>query len=614
MSGDENDEVENEESFFKKPSDKSEVKSGKKKVKFEDEQMEEDSDEDNIEDEEMDEEEQDISDEDDEEEKDFSDEEEEEDYSEEDSDMNSDEEEKEASEKPIKKSKKDKEPDLKEDIYGRLVDKKGNIVKSEKYIPPAQRLKQLLDAQSSEKTEKLAKLSKKLNGLLNRLSTSNMHSIANEIIQMFYSNQFTRYDLIETLQSLLNKTLIISNNLTPIRLIVEHSALVSILSSQIGIELGANLLQNICFKINESLNTNSHVQIENKTLDNLILLLCNIYNFKLFSSNLIMNLIDDFLCEQLKIESESNKIEKYVDLILLIFRCVGFQLRKDNPTMLKETIIKLQSKINLFKSSTNDEVNMRLKYMIESLNAIKNNDMRRLDSFDQQPIDLIRKQMKNLLKEDQILNISFNDIIRANELGRWWIVGSAWSLKENQDENNNKELSTKTNENDSTSLSNGEQFSEKILQLAKEQHMNTDIRRSIFCIIVSAEDYTDAFMKLMKLSLKKQQEREIIYVIVHCAINEKKYNPYYSYLIQKFCDYDRRFKMTLQFYTWDKFKIINTMSNQQIINFALFYSHLIGAGSISLTVLKVNLLLSKIWMNIFLILNFNLNRMSNLVK
>ena len=50
-------------------------------------------------------------------------------------------------------------------------------------------------------------------------------------------------------------------------------------------------------------------------------------------------------------------------------------------------------------------------------------------------------------------------------------------------------------------------------------------------------------MKLIKLSLKKQQEREIIYVLVHCALNEKVYNPFYSYLLQKFCEYDRRFKV-----------------------------------------------------------------------
>ncbi len=47
----------------------------------------------------------------------------------------------------------------------------------------------------------------------------------------------------------------------------------------------------------------------------------------------------------------------------------------------------------------------------------------------------------------------------------------------------------------------------------------------------------------MKLSLKKQQEREIVYVTVHCVLNEKHYNAYYSFLMQKFCEFDRRFKV-----------------------------------------------------------------------
>jgi nucleolar MIF4G domain-containing protein 1 len=101
------------------------------------------------------------------------------------------------------------------------------------------------------------------------------------------------------------------------------------------------------------------------------------------------------------------------------------------------------------------------------------------------------------------------------------------------------------------------------------------------------KDYTDAFVKLVKLSLKKQQEREIIYVLFHCALMEKTYNPYYSFLMQKFCEYDRRFKMTLQFHTWDKLKLVTTMTKQQITNFASLYVHLISTGAMSLSVLKV---------------------------
>ena len=57
------------------------------------------------------------------------------------------------------------------------------------------------------------------------------------------------------------------------------------------------------------------------------------------------------------------------------------------------------------------------------------------------------------------------------------------------------------------------------------------------------QDFVDAFEKLLRLSLKHQQEREIIYVILHCLLQEKTYNAYYTYLLQKFCEYERRFQV-----------------------------------------------------------------------
>ena len=384
--------------------------------------------------------------------------------------------------------KEAKSKGLKEDIYGRLVDKKGNVVKAEKYIPPGQRLKELLEKSSSNPSIKQAQLSKTLNGLLNRLSGANIVSICNQMVQIFYSNQYTRFDMIDTLKNLLSSSLIKSGSVTPIRLVVEHAALVAILSNSIGIELGATLIQKFASQISECLKSDTCLKIENKTLDNLILFLCNIYNFKLVASNLLICLLNDHLAEGLSLENE-DKLEKLVDMILLIFRCVGFLLRKESPDTLKEVIVKLQSKVNAFKARLengveNDSVNNRLKFMVESLTAIKNNDIRRLDLFDQAPVDNIKRQAKNMFKEETQLNVSFNDLINANEMGRWWIVGSAWNLKENQKDENNHDGGL---HNEDGSVKQSEAFSEKILKLAKSQHMNTDVRKSVFCLIVSAE-------------------------------------------------------------------------------------------------------------------------------
>lgn len=66
-------------------------------------------------------------------------------------------------------------------------------------------------------------------------------------------------------------------------------------------------------------------------------------------------------------------------------------------------------------------------------------------------------------------------ILLADERGRWWIVGSAWCGQEKS------ELSTAETTN------HPEKYSVKLLSLAKKQRMNTETRRNIFCIIMSAE-------------------------------------------------------------------------------------------------------------------------------
>lgn len=42
------------------------------------------------------------------------------------------------------------------------------------------------------------------------------------------------------------------------------------------------------------------------------------------------------------------------------------------------------------------------------------------------------------------------------------------------------------------------QVSSKILELARKQRMNTDVRRNIFCTVMTSEDFLDAFEKLLK--------------------------------------------------------------------------------------------------------------------
>jgi nucleolar MIF4G domain-containing protein 1 len=68
--------------------------------------------------------------------------------------------------------------------------------------------------------------------------------------------------------------------------------------------------------------------------------------------------------------------------------------------------------------------------------------------------------------------------------------------------------------------------------------MVTDIKKAVFQAIVGSEDYLEAFEKLNSLNLKKTQQREIVRVLLHCCLNEKTYNKYYTLLAQRFIQFD----------------------------------------------------------------------------
>nr|XP_022910194.1 nucleolar MIF4G domain-containing protein 1-like [Onthophagus taurus] len=215
--------------------------------------------------------------------------------------------------------------------------------------------------------------------------------------------------------------------------------------------------------------------------------------------------------------------------------------------------------------------------MLDILLAIKNNNVSKIPNYDSTYSEHLKKILKGFIRKGNYitqLKISLDDLLKAETRGKWWIVGSAWTgnIDTNKDTKPTNQLQV---------------FSQKLLTLARKHHMNTDARKNIFCIIMSAEDYLEAFEKLLKLGLKNQQEREIIHVILHCCLQEKDFNPYYAVLAQKFCDYDRKFQMTIKFSVWDKLKALEECSASQLSNLAKMLTHLFLEKGIPISTLKI---------------------------
>ena len=184
-------------------------------------------------------------------------------------------------------------------------------------------------------------------------------------------------------------------------------------------------------------------------------------------------------------------------------------------------------------------------------------------------------------------------MLQADTKGRWWIVGSAFT---------GNLLGAET-EMEDKSGPRQEEFSTKLLELARKMRMNTDTRRRIFCLLMSSEDYLDCSEKLVKLGTKNQTEREVVFVVTDCCLQETEFNPYYGHVASKLASLDRKYRLAMTFCIWDRIKQVNlstfipscisnffqlkTMKNFQRANLASLSQFLILERAQSISLLKV---------------------------
>ncbi|POI36088.1 hypothetical protein CIB84_000157 [Bambusicola thoracicus] len=398
-----------------------------------------------------------------------------------------------------------------------------------KYIPPQVRKAQ--EELDDKKREELGRLKKMVNGLINRLSEPNLSSISGQLEELYMAN--SRKDMNETLTSILMNACVTAVAM-PARLMMEHVLLVSILHQTVGTEVGAHFLEAVVKKFDEL----SRSDAEGKECENLLALIAHLYNFHVVHCLLIFDILKKLV---------SSFTEKDIELILFLLKNVGFSLRKDDALALKDLISEAQSKANAAEKELKDQT--RVRFMLETMLALRNNDMRKIPGYDPQPVEKLRKLKRSLVHSSSSgtetqLRVSLESLLNADRVGRWWIIGSSWS---------GAPMISNTDSKTQQKLHIGK-VSSKIMELARKQRMNTDIRRSIFCVLMTSEDFMDAFEKLLKLGLKDQQEREIVHVILYCCLQEKTYNPFYAFLASKICGYERRFQV-IEFGDLDKPKV-----------------------------------------------------------
>ena len=462
-------------------------------------------------------------------------------------------------------------------------------MKAKKYVPPS------LRNRDAAGTEDLSQLRRQIQGLLNRLSEANLISILGDMENIFrdHPRQHVTTTLLDLLMGLLSDPTTLQDTF-----IILHSAFIAAVYKIVGTDFGAQAIQ----RIDEDFALNYHLGTDQdktgKKLTNLISLLAELYNFQVIGSNLIYDFVRLFLGEL----SETN-----TELLLKIIRVSGPQLRQDDPSSLKEIVLQLQAAV---ADSGEEKLSVRTRFMIETINNLKNNRMKTgvaASTITSEHTTRMRKTLGSLnqrnIRASEPLRIGLKDLRQTDKRGTWWLVGASYKDDDAGDAKRSEQASAVRGKNSREADVDG--VAADLIQLAKEQRMNTDVRRSIFIAVMSATDYNDAYVRLMKLGLKRSQELEIPKVLIHCAGAEKVYNPFYTFLSRRVCS-DKKLKMSFQFSLWDLFKQMGEGEDEpkgyddadegklglrSLVNLARTFGVLIAEGGLGLGVLKVRSLL-----------------------
>lgn len=95
----------------------------------------------------------------------------------------------------------------------------------------------------------------------------------------------------------------------------------------------------------------------------------------------------------------------------------------------------------------------------------------------------------------------WSKLLDHDKKGQWWLSGDVVS-------------STDEVEMVASKIDGEVTEAQKMLRLAAAQRMNTDARRAIFCVIMSGEDFRDAFAKLLSLDLHGKQVSTPSYLLL----------------------------------------------------------------------------------------------------
>lgn len=104
------------------------------------------------------------------------------------------------------------------------------------------------------------------------------------------------------------------------------------------------------------------------------------------------------------------------------------------------------------------------------------------------PINSLKNELADFSLPDKVLaheplRVSLEDLHSADKKGKWWLVGAAWGGDPLVDARQKQQAVAAP----SAALVLHNDENDALVKLARKQGMNTDVRRSIFVVLMSSD-------------------------------------------------------------------------------------------------------------------------------
>ena len=442
--------------------------------------------------------------------------------------------------------------------------------------------KKELTKEMKEYNEELVKqFRKELNSLLNKVAEANLALILQAIfdkITAFMDAYQDKKTKIETTYKIITEILIKTTLYQQVINLPIISCICTFVSLLHYIKFGQSFICYFIKKCLEELNnfkpiSSSEKQIEKYKYKNFIFIIIHLYIFENINSVLIYDLIRYFI---------DNFTENNSEYLLLLLSYTGISIRKENPSNLKDIIVLINMKYNNLKLKGDTGVTDKMKYIIDMINDIKQNKYLKFNLQEKFNFfkEIISKRKSESILIGEKIEIELQKIIKLtyDKILSNDIITNKEKFDDIVDLDTDNLIIKETQEDS--------KITKQLNDTMKKLGISTGLKKMIFTNIATSNNVNDAFERLCRLNLNKEQKREIIKMIVKLCIEEPSYNPFYQLLLVKLLTLDKDNKYTYHYCVWDYMKIFDKFKNiKKIHNLSKLTSNLLLGEKISLPVL-----------------------------